>query len=118
VIEQQATPEDIERFFRNVEKLPNGCWFWAGGRSRGRGNRKWYGSFHYKGRTIRAHVFSNDILAQRGPPPPGYERDHICKFSLCVNDAHLEVVTKAINGERRWKGRRKIDCLVVEETIS
>lgn len=37
-------PEDVKRFFRYVEKLPNGCWYWTGARSRGKGNRKWYGS--------------------------------------------------------------------------
>jgi hypothetical protein len=118
MLELPASSEEIERFFRYVEVLPNGCWFWAGGRSRGKGNRKWYGSFHYRGRTIRSHVFANDVLAERGPPPPGHERDHCCKFSLCVNYKHIEVVPKAVNGERRWEGRRRkseLDCTSVSE---
>jgi len=49
----QYTQADIARFFKYVEKLPNGCWFWAGARSRGKGNKKWYGSFRLNGTTYR-----------------------------------------------------------------
>lgn len=73
---------------RLVQRLPCGCWFWAGARSRGRGNRSWYGSFRYRGRTIRAHVFAHDHLAGL-ECPEGWHRDHECRFSLCVNPAHV-----------------------------
>ena len=111
--EYQATQEDIDRFFKYVEKLPNGCWFWNGARTKGKGNRKWYGSFKIrvngKRKTVKAHGFSSDVIAKRGSLPPGHERDHTCKFSLCVNFDHIEVVSKAVNLERRWAGRRKAD---------
>ena len=45
MINRYWTDADIARFMVNVDKLPCGCWFWQGGRSRGAGNKKWYGSF-------------------------------------------------------------------------
>lgn len=102
-----ATPADRARFMAMVDVLPCGCWFWTGARSRGRGNRKWYGSFHVAGRTVRAHRFAAEALAGL-ECPPGHHRDHVCQFSLCVNPAHLEVVTHAENQARkvaRRKGR-------------
>jgi hypothetical protein len=95
-----AEPTDVARFMRYVEKLPSGCWFWTGARSRGKGNRKWYGSFRLGRRTVRAHRFSCEVLGGQGCPP-GHHRDHTCCFSLCVNPAHLEVVTREVNQERK-----------------
>ena len=102
----KARPEDIERFMRYVEKLPSGCWFWTGGRSRGRGNRKWYGSFSLGNRTVRAHRFSSEVLGGE-ICPPGHHRDHLCRFSLCVNPKHIEVVTFEENQRRKVSG----ECL-------
>lgn len=84
-----------------VEVLPNGCHFWTGGRSRGKGNKKWYGSFWFRGRTIRAHKFAADYIGKLGPLPPGHHRDHVCNFSLCVNPAHLEHITHEENQRRK-----------------
>lgn len=92
--------KDIERFMSYVDKLPNGCWFWTGARSRGKGNKKWYGSFHYEGRTVRAHRFAHDLMAGL-ETPRGYHRDHICCFSLCVNPSHIEAVTHSENQQRK-----------------
>lgn len=105
----EATQADIDRFFSYVEKLPNGCWFWTGARSRGKGNKKWYGSFRVGRRVVRAHAFASDVIAQRGPVPKGFQRDHTCKFSLCVCCEHIEVVPAAVNTARRWAGRRAND---------
>ena len=102
----QFSQADIDRFFKYVEKLPNGCWFWTGARSRGKGNKKWYGSFGVKGKVIRAHRFSCEALAN--PPkhcPPEHDRDHTCLFSLCVNPDHLEVVHKKENHRRKIERR-------------
>ena len=95
---------DVARFMRYVEKLPNGCWFWTGARSRGKDNRKWYGSFRLGARTIRAHRFSCEALGGRDCPPE-HDRDHTCCFSLCVNPDHIEVVPKTINQERKIERR-------------
>lgn len=62
---------DITRFLSFVDVLPCGCWFWTGGRSRGRGNKKWYGSFWVKGRTVRAHRFSAVAIGKQSELEPG-----------------------------------------------
>lgn len=105
----EATPKEIERFFSFVDKLPNGCHFWGGARTRGKGNKKWYGSFRIKRngkwRTVKAHAYACDVIGKRGPLPEGYDRDHICRFSLCVRLEHIEIVTKEVNGARRHAKR-------------
>jgi hypothetical protein len=102
----QATQQDIIRFMKYVDKLPCGCWFWTGARSRGKGNRKWYGSFGVGGRVVRAHRFACEVLGGR-ECPPNHDRDHTCRFSLCVNPTHLEIVTKTENQRRRLLARKK-----------
>ena len=99
-----ATEQDVARFMRYVDKLPNGCWFWTGARSRGTGNRKWYGSFRVGARTVRAHRFAVEVIDGKDCPP-GHHRDHECCFSLCVNPAHLKIVSHAEN--QRLKMERK-----------
>lgn len=91
-----ATQEDIARFLGFVDFLPCGCWFWTGARSRGKGNKKWYGSFWVDGRTVRAHAFASEVLGGK-LCPTGHHRDHTCLFSLCVCPGHIEVVTKEVN---------------------
>ncbi len=103
----QATDKDIERFMAKVDILPNGCWFWNGGRSRGKGNKKWYGSFSVNGVTIRAHRFSCEVLGEMPPLPDGHDRSHTCDFSLCVNPEHVVYLPKEENQEQRL---RRIRC--------
>lgn len=106
------SPEEIARFMSYVDVLPNGCWFWTGARSRGKGNKKWYGTFWYRGLSMRAHRFSNDVLAGRACPP-GHHRDHTCCFSLCVCPEHIEVVTHAVNQERKLERLRAAALLQI-----
>lgn len=106
----KARPEDVERFMLYVEKLPNGCWFWTGARSRGKGNRKWYGSFRLGKRTVRAHRFAAEVLGLQ-PCPDGHHRDHLCAFSLCVNPAHLETVTREENQARKMDDINRAPCV-------
>lgn len=96
----KATQSDIERFMRYVDKLPNGCWYWCGARSRGGGNRKWYGSFSVGGNVVRAHRFASEVLAGDACPS-GHHRDHTCFFSMCVNPEHIEVVSHEENEARK-----------------
>lgn len=101
-----ATPEDRARFDSFVDVLPSGCHFWTGARSRGKGNRKWYGSFWVPGHgTVRAHRYASEAIGRK-ECPPGHHRDHTCEFSLCVNEAHVEVVTHAENERRKQERRR------------
>jgi hypothetical protein len=97
----EATQEELDRFMSYVDKLPNGCWYWTGGRSRGKGNKKWYGTFWFRGKSIRAHRFSADYIGKFEPLPKGKHRDHLCVFSMCVCPEHLEHTTPEVNQERK-----------------
>lgn len=85
------TEADVERFLDKCDKLPNGCWYWMGARSRGgqsSSSGRWYGSFHVSGfGTVRAHIFSATALGMGRRP--GDHLDHECNFSMCVNPAHI-----------------------------
>lgn len=110
-----ATLEDVRRFLGYVEVLPSGGWYWNGARSRGKGNRKWYGSFRLGKRTVRAHRFASEVLG-RTPCPEGHDRDHKCEFSLCVNPSHIEVVPKLVNNQRKTH-RRRSRVLTLEDVV-
>jgi hypothetical protein len=100
------TQADVERFIRLVDVLPSGCWYWLGARSRGGGNRKFYGSFRVGGEVVRAHRFASEALGGK-ECPKGSHRDHTCGFSMCVNPAHIEVVSHAENQNRKMARRKK-----------
>src|SRR5687768_6193010 len=97
----EATQEELDRFMSYVDKLPCGCWYWTGGRSRGKGNKKWYGSFWFRGKSIRAHRFAADHIGKFEPLSKGKHRDHLCSFSMCVRPEHLEQVPSEVNQDRK-----------------
>lgn len=100
------SPDELARFMASVVILPGGCWLWVGARSRGRGNKKWYGSFRRsaadgkRGRVVRAHVYSHDVIGGK-VCPPGWHRDHGCNLSLCVNFECVEAVSPEVNQARK-----------------
>jgi len=101
-----SDPEEIARFMSYVDVLPSGCWFWTGARSRGGGNRKWYGSFRTRTHgVVRVHRFSDEVFNRR-ELPGGYHRDHTCVFSLCVCPDHVEHVTHEENQRRKMERAR------------
>ncbi len=116
----EADASDVKRFLSFIDKLPNGCWFWTGARSRGKGNKKWYGTFWVSskkdkdgnvvipGRSVRAHRFASEVFGGK-VCPPGHHRDHTCCFSLCVNDEHIEIVTHEENETRKKERKRGRD---------
>jgi hypothetical protein len=120
-----ATEADVRRFMSYVVPLPCGCWLWVGARSRGggkNGQRVWYGSFRFKcpqtkkHRTVRAHRFASEVLGKK-ECPPGHDREHTCELSLCVHDDHIEIVTKAVNQERKVERRRARGPSVLERAL-
>lgn len=71
-----------------------------------------YGRIRFKGRHMLAH---RAALAIAGiVVPDGMEVDHLCRNRICVNPAHLEVVTHRENGMRGFsfaaENARKTHC--------
>lgn len=83
--------EDIERFLSKCTweyDVKKELWhiIYHGAKSRGKGNKAWYGSFWTKGKTVRAHkFFAVAILGQRPRPNREDELDHLCYNTRCVS---------------------------------
>ena len=92
--------EHKDRFFDKVLKLPSGCWIWMAG-IQGKFYKRvngGYGSFSLNGGTKPAHRVSYEMHI--GEIPTGYDIDHLCRITSCVNPAHLEAVTPEENYRR------------------
>jgi len=79
-----------------------GCRVWTGKRAKRRGGGE-DGRLNLRidGRhvTRRAHRVSYQVFV--GPIPDGYEIDHKCVNTLCIEPTHLEAVTGEENLKRR-----------------
>jgi hypothetical protein len=91
-----------------VRITAGGCWEWTGYI-----NPAGYGQSCYKGKCMGAHRAS--WLHHKGSIPDGFEVDHLCKNTLCVNPLHLEPVLPKINNLRSdspaAKASRKTHCV-------
>lgn len=76
------------RFLPKVRRA-EGCWEWLG-----KHNKKGYAIY---GKTL-AHRVAYRL--DRGEIPGGTEIDHLCRNRGCVNPAHLEAVSHAVNVAR------------------
>lgn len=93
-----STAELLERWWANVDKsgpVPEcaphlgPCWLWTAT------PKNAYGLFLLNDKTVRAHHAGYVLLV--GPVPEGLELDHLCRVTRCVNPAHQEPVTHAVN---------------------
>jgi hypothetical protein len=66
------------------------CWVWQLFR-----HSNGYGGEQVDGRSCLAHVVSYERHV--GPVPEDLQLDHLCRVRACVNPAHLEPVTLAVN---------------------
>lgn len=88
----------LKEFERHIMPEPNsGCHIWLGSL-----NGEGYGCFAIEkrrhGRRINAHRW---IWEQKhGPIPNGLDPDHLCRVRCCVNDNHIELVTRQVNVQR------------------
>lgn len=71
---------------------------WTAGTWRGRGQGV-YGQFVANSKKIVSHWFAYQLM--HGPIPDGYQVDHRCHNTLCVNPAHLRLATNKENHENR-----------------
>ena len=83
-----------DRFWRKVKKLETGCWEWQGSII-----TSGYGHFWDGSRWWVAHRFAYEKIYNY-PIPKGLEIDHLCRNKICVNPAHLDVVTRSENTKR------------------
>lgn len=102
------TVEFQARFWAKVNKdAPNGCWEWNACLIRG------YGQVNV-GKKKRARAHRVSYLMAIGPIPDGFEIDHLCRNTKCVNPDHLEAVTPRVNTLRSEgitaKNARKTHC--------
>lgn len=78
------------RFARKVQRTPDGCWKWAAARG-----LDGYGRFGPNGGrkppVTRANVYAYRLLVARYPPR--FTLWPTCGDRLCVNPAHMELVT-------------------------
>lgn len=74
------------------------CWIWQL-----KLNDKGYGIWKIDGKQRLAHRVYFE--RRSGPVPQGFELDHLCRVTSCVNPSHLEAVTHAEN-MRRGIGRK------------
>lgn len=66
------------------------CWPWQG-----YVHLSGHGMFTHKRKTLRAHRVAYELT--RGPIPKGMVVDHLCQNLLCLNPAHMNLLTP---GER------------------
>lgn len=82
---------ELERFLPKMQVIPDvstypgPCWVWTAYT-----NPKGYGRFN-SSVGILAHRWSYTHFV--GPIPEGWQIDHLCKYTGCVNPEHLQAVT-------------------------
>lgn len=87
------------------------CWPWPG-----RPNSSGYGSVSWRvnGRTTSTTAHRAVYEALIEPIPGGLQIDHLCRNTMCVNPAHMEVVTGRVNilrgGGVGAENARRIEC--------
>lgn len=82
-----------QRFWAKVRKTDE-CWVWTASV-----NGDGYGQIKVDGRLRKAHRLAWEMT--NGPIPKGMHIDHRCANPLCVNPAHLRIVTNAQNLQHR-----------------
>jgi hypothetical protein len=108
-VDVSSLPKALARFWPKVDRRGDSeCWPWQGSIG-----TKGYGNFRLEGSAPHAHRAAYLLLV--GPIPNGLTIDHLCRNRFCVNPAHLEPVSIAVNVLRgsgtAAQNRRKTVCL-------
>lgn len=84
----------VDRFYANIKRTDS-CWLWSGYIDHTTG----YGKICVAGRMVGAHRVSFQLAT--GEKPGRLHVDHTCHNRICVNPAHLRLVTPKQNAENR-----------------
>lgn len=92
------TEKDVRRLFGKVSFQSDGCWQWNGATNYG------YGVLAYRlnGRVVLLRVHRVVYTWMEGEIPEPLECDQLCRNRLCVNPAHIEIVTQLENTMRGY----------------
>jgi hypothetical protein len=94
------TPPEV-RFWKNVVKQEDGCWYWVGTKRAGG-----YGVMSINKKTVATHRYSWEL--HNGPIPKGMiVRHYVCDNPACVNPDHLKLGTRADNTRDMHKKKRE-----------
>lgn len=94
----EMLPAGLRR--RIVVDSESGCWRWtAGTAGKGYAYGWWRGGMAYIHR-VTYHLLVDSTLTVRGSGRGGMCIDHLCQNRICVNPAHLELVTWSTNLSR------------------
>jgi hypothetical protein len=94
----EPAPSDVARRFWSRVSKTDGCWLWLGRHNRTQDAGGGYGRISVQGKQAMAHRVAWELLV--GPIPVEMTLDHLCLNKLCVNPAHLEVVSRGENARR------------------
>lgn len=77
------------------------CWEWIGRYHTSKGGLR-YGAINVRenGRHLTKQAHRVSIATFYGPIPDGYEVDHLCMNTLCINPGHLRAVPPVDNKAR------------------
>jgi hypothetical protein len=77
------------------------CWVWISSRDKRASTPYGKINLYMDGKVKTFQVHRVSYMTFKGEIPEGYEVDHTCRNTYCINPAHLEAVTPTVNKDRR-----------------